>query len=250
MSHYRTVEDVSRDVYEYLLPDHWIRKDMSYWQIVHDSYVNYVINKLKYFRAKNIVEIGCGDGWNCGQAVKANMEVVGFDWSKNGVEHATRMVPEGKFICADIRDEAVLNEYKNNFDAAMFIEVIEHIPPASCENALLNIRELLHEDGILMLTTPSINVPNNNPQHYRHFSAHVLSTVIQNSGFRIEHITGYGDIRLKRKFWKLSRFIDNRFWLVKPIKKKLLGRYAPSVAGTPIAWSEGLIVTARKNYDL
>lgn len=59
---------------EYLLPDHWIRHhDLSSWRVMYDSYVGRVVQLVLDCGAKTVIEVGCGDGWNCGQLTNSGV---------------------------------------------------------------------------------------------------------------------------------------------------------------------------------
>ena len=154
--------------YGHKLPDHWILEQAEitgHFKIMHDAYVNRVVEIISNTGARTVIEVGCGDGWNCNKQVQAGLNVVGIDWSRNGSAYANMLVPGAQFYCGDIRDTEFLERFPEPFDAVVFIEVIEHIPPEDCVNALRNISASLKNGGTLVLTTPSINSPNTNPQH-------------------------------------------------------------------------------------
>ena len=97
--HRLTAED-----YSYVLPDHWIIPEETIWEIMRQAYARRVVELVKGSGARSVLEIGCGDGWNCGQFVEAGLEkIVGVDWSRNGIDHARRMVPKAKFYCGETK---------------------------------------------------------------------------------------------------------------------------------------------------
>ena len=238
------------DDYSYLLPDHWIlprtQKDSTF-TVVHEVYVRRVVELIRQSGARTVLEAGCGDGWNCGKLVEVGLAVVGVDWSHNGIEHARRMVRGARFYCGDVRDAGFRREFSDLFDAAIFVEVLEHIPPNDCIQAIRNIASLVKPGGLLVLTTPSVNTPNTNPQHYRHFDEPTLRELIAEAGeLSIEAIEGYGNVPLAARHWRIRRWFDNRYWTIKPARKWLVDRYAARCAGTPLDVCEGLILTMRK----
>src|SRR4051812_22865136 len=122
--------------YQYRLPDHWILDQQKLWTIMHDCYVNRVVDLVVESGASNVLEIGCGDGFNCGKLAAAGLEVAGVDWSENGIAYAKQLVPEGRFLKGDIRDAVFKRTFPKPFDAVILVEVLEHIPPADCADAL------------------------------------------------------------------------------------------------------------------
>lgn len=76
--HRLTAED-----YSYVLPDHWIIPEETIWEIMRQAYARRVVELIKGSGARSVLEIGCGDGWNCDQFVEAALEkIVGVDWSR------------------------------------------------------------------------------------------------------------------------------------------------------------------------
>lgn len=229
--------------YTYLLPDHWLLNNRNIWSIMHEEYVRRVIDLVAESGAKTVVEIGCGDGWNCGQLVKRGFKTVGADWSKNGIDHAIRMVPDARFHCGDVTDIEFSKKFGRPFDAAILVEVIEHIRPDECAGALATIRDLLRPGGTLVLTTPSTNTPNTNPAHYRHFTEDMLRELIGGiDGLSIKNIEGYGDVKAERRHWRIARFVNNRHYTVHRAHKWLAERHRRHCRNSPMDRNHGFIV--------
>lgn len=241
-----TRPEIPAEAYDYTLPDHWILPPESLFAVMHEAYVARVVEIVKKSGAKSVLEVGCGDGWNCGKLVEAGLDTVGIDWSKNGIEHAKRMVPRARFYQGDARDDEFQREFPEPFDAVIFVEVIEHIPPADCVGALRNIAECLRPGGTLVLTTPSVNKPNTNTGHYRHFTEEILRDLVNKAGFAVKGVEGYGDVPAEDRYYKIARFIDNRYWLIRPARRKLLAGYAKRCARTPTSVCHGFIMTMEK----
>jgi 2-polyprenyl-3-methyl-5-hydroxy-6-metoxy-1,4-benzoquinol methylase len=244
-------DDLSAEDYDdiYLLPDHWIlhaHTPEEAFPRLHRYYINRVVELIKQSGAQRVLEVGCGDGWACGQMVKAGLAVTGIDWSKNAIAYASIRVPQATFICGDVRDPTILPD---KFDAVALIEVIEHIRPDECVGAIRNIVQHLKTGGTFVLTTPSINVPNTNTQHHRHFTADILrDLIVEAGGLTIAGIEGYGDMVLTNAHYRMSRWIDNRYYQIKPIRKQMWQRFndANTAGPTPVERCHGLIVKMTK----
>src|SRR5437588_3152259 len=164
------MRELTAEAYAHRFPDHWIDHELkagSLFDNLHRAYAGRAIEIIKQSGAKTVLEIGCGDGWICGAMVKAGLDVVGVDWSKNAISYASMFVPEARFFCGDIRDQEFLTRFPDKFDALALIEVIEHIPPKDCVSAMANIATPLKSAGTFVLTTPSVNLPNTSTLHYR-----------------------------------------------------------------------------------
>lgn len=243
--------ELTQSEYGFVHADHWIHREPKPFTVMHDWYVSRCVRLLLDHDVKRVVEMGCGDGWNCGKLVEAGFPVVvGVDWSPNGIEHCRRLVPKGEFFCGDLRRPEVMSafyeRFPDPFDACLFVEVLEHIPPADCVTALRNIMAPVRAGGVLVLTTPHENKPNTNPQHYRHFSESTLRALAGDAGLIVESIEGYGNEPAKVKYWRRMRWADNRLWTFKPLVNRLLRAYAAAIANPRPETAEGWVVVARK----
>jgi SAM-dependent methyltransferase len=235
--------------YAYRFPDHWLldeRTDIG--AMMHHAYVQRVIEIVARSGARRVIEVGCGDGWNCGQLAERDLEVVGVDWSRNAIAYAKQLVPRARFHCGDIRDSEFIQRFAEPFDAAILVEVIEHIPPADCVAAVREIRNLIRPGGTFVLTTPSVNFPNDNPQHYRHFTEQVLRDLVAEAeGLEILDIEGYGDVKVEDWHWRLARFVNNRFYTIHPLYHRLTERYRRHCLGSSLDRCHGFIMTMRRS---
>jgi SAM-dependent methyltransferase len=209
--------------------------------------VRRAIDIIKASGAKTVLEVGCGDGWNCGEMSKAGLDVVGTDFIQNAITYASALVPEAKFICGDLTSEEFKSRFPEKFDAVALIEVIEHIPPADCVSAIRNIVTPLKPGGVMVLTTPSENFPNDNIYHYQHFTEQRLRQIMADAGgLTVVSVEGYGDVEAERAHWKRMRLADNRFYSIKPAMRYLNSLYAKiPLTHVPLSRSHGLIVIAR-----
>jgi SAM-dependent methyltransferase len=103
------------------------------------------------------------------------------------------------------------------FDLVSAIEVIEHVESEAEEQFLTELRRVLRKGGLLILTTPSWNLPLTN-HHFRHYSAGRLCELLERTGFDVLDLRGqsipcFGRRRKIRKWmnlfpviWKIWRF--------------------------------------------
>jgi SAM-dependent methyltransferase len=238
----------------YLLPDYWIIPlcdNTGVWWLDHEAYVDRVSEIVRASGARSVLEAGCGDGWNCHKLVQCGLDVVGCDWSRNGIDHAARLVPEARFYCGDLTDPEFQSSFPELFDSVVLIEVIEHIRPDKCALALGNILRFLRPGGTFVLTTPSTNQINDNPQHYRHFDENTIRSLLSAvPAMEVVAVEGYGDEVFCRTYNQIMRLFDNRFYRIKPLKRWLDGIYRRTHASrTSLQRCRGLIVTAVKRVS-
>ena len=107
---------------------------------------------------------------------------------------------------------------KKSFDLVTAIEVIEHVEDGKEEVFLRELKRVLQEEGLLILTTPSWNLRLTH-HHYRHYSIDRLTDLVASIGLSLICVKGqsipcYGFKRKLRKrmnlfpviwkFWKFS----------------------------------------------
>ena len=59
------------------------------------------------------------------------------------------------------------------FDIAIAMEVVEHIPPEQTRSIITAIHSILGDEGTFIISVPTKNLPVNR-KHYRHFTVHDL----------------------------------------------------------------------------
>lgn len=169
-------------------------------KIIKDNNFTYrhlisVINKFLHKDKKDILDIGCGAGSISFYLASKGYNVTGIDISQNAIsscrDSAKKMkLKNTKFIQGIFPDEININR---KFDAVIFTEVIEHLENDA--SALSKINELLIPNGILILSTPSINAPlhklgltkkfDKEVGHLRRYSMPQLKTLLKKNNFKI-----------------------------------------------------------------
>ena len=242
-----TVAQKATEAQGYDLPYHWLRERRTIWRDVHDVYVREAVERVRATGASRVIEIGCGDGWNCAQLLEVGVEhVVGADWSEKGIAHATNLVPDAEFFCGDTTDSSFAASFPDPFDAVLLVEVIEHIPPEHTVLALQNMRSLVRGGGHLVLTTPSTNWPNTNSLHYRHFTPGLLRELFAEAGgWECVSIEGYGDLRAIDRAQRCLRLVDNRLFVVKPLQRRILDWCKGRGVGVDVEHCLGLVASFR-----
>lgn len=107
----------------------------------------------------SILDFGCGDG-RFAKLLNHYGQISGVDISEKAISKARRNVPEGEFHVADLSSDKIVEQLGGQFDVIVSTEVIEHV--FDQQHFLENIRHLLSNRGIFILTTP-------NGKCYRHY---------------------------------------------------------------------------------
>jgi SAM-dependent methyltransferase len=197
------------------------------WVMPYLGRMNIVVQTLKSLEFNTFLDVGCGDG--------KLLEVLSGtfpDKSFMGIDYSEKSIMLAKALCAadnvewsveDILQDRTGQDrtgqdrtgqdrtgQDRTFDVISLIEVIEHIPPADMPIFLLEVKKRLSDDGIVLCTVPSVNMPLSK-KHYQHFTIEKLRDYFHQADFhvrRVEMIDGNPLLlRLAR------RLIVNRFWM-------------------------------------
>jgi len=101
-----------------------------------------------------VLELGCGGGGPATRALAAHHRVVGVDISERQLERARRLVPQARFVQADVTQlelEAV------SFDAVVSLFLFGHMPRAKQRPLLERIFDWLVPGGWFLATLGTAN---------------------------------------------------------------------------------------------
>lgn len=74
-----------------------------------------------------VLDVGCGNGFTCGEFLKRGCHVVGLDLSEQGIAVARQTYPEGRFELLAADGYVLQNLNEPHFDLVISTEVIEHL---------------------------------------------------------------------------------------------------------------------------
>lgn len=74
-----------------------------------------------------ILDVGCGNGFTCGEFLKLGCRVVGIDLSGQGITLARKTHPQGRFELLPADDRILERLEEEPFDVVVSTEVIEHL---------------------------------------------------------------------------------------------------------------------------
>ncbi len=105
----------------------------------------------KYLKSEGkALDFGCGNGRLLDFLKDTNLDYVGVDTSKKLIEIARKKYLDKSFV--EIEDEKKLPFEDNEFDIVFAIAVFHHFTPRMADNALFEMKRVLKDDGILILT--------------------------------------------------------------------------------------------------
>jgi 2-polyprenyl-3-methyl-5-hydroxy-6-metoxy-1,4-benzoquinol methylase len=223
MSWLRRGNDFQREQYDAIAPGYY---DLVYqrgrgvqWFWHHHRFG--VVTEGLPESARRLIDLGCGPGTFLGNLEKPFARALGIDIAAPQIAYAQSRYqrPGLEFRVGDVTglDRA------ERFDAAVSIEVVEHLRPEDAHGFLSAIFDLLEPGGTLVLTTPN----------YRSFWP-VLEWLVSRKGpvdYLEQHINRYDRKRLRREA-EQAGFVDVRcqtFFVVAPFLAAVSGALADLV---------------------
>ena len=99
-----------------------------------------------------VLDVGCGNGFTCGEFLKQGCQVVGIDLSQQGIAIARKAYPQGRFEVLPADDQLLARLGAAPFDLVISTEVVEHLySPRDYAHGCL---QALKPGGRFICTTP------------------------------------------------------------------------------------------------
>ncbi len=239
---------------QYGLPYHYrdlLNEEYKFlYSIEYLSYLRVVRDLLKPFKGRFLLDAGCGDGRFCYELRNDNIKLVGVDYSERAIVYARAFNPNAQFFVGDLKEINI--PYK--FDYITLIETLEHIIPKQIPLLLHSLSNLLKDNGKLIITVPSVNLPLVE-KHYQHFSEENLKEVLE-CDFEVVKIFGYSSQNFRKRIFSKLRmlgflmypFRNNRYMMrfVGVYYRFLADYYERHLALGEPGNSNGIIAVCRK----
>jgi SAM-dependent methyltransferase len=203
---------------KYNLPYHWFprRRLLRFEREEKERIVFDLINRHHQKPVGRYLDVGCGDGrwtYEISTFLETGADTYGIDFSEQAIGFARLINPHLHFSVQAGENIDFPDQY---FDLVSTIEVIEHVEDGKEEAFLAELRRVMADDGLLILTTPSWNlkVP---PHHFRHYTVERLQELLQEAGFECLECRGQslpwygfkrtlrGELRDTPLLWKLFK---------------------------------------------
>ncbi|MGE4159700.1 MAG: class I SAM-dependent methyltransferase [Planctomycetota bacterium] len=132
---------------------------------------------------KTHLDVGCGNGLliSCiHQACNGAGHHTGIDVSPKVIERNQKALPQHRFMVKDISHDAL----DGSFDLVTCLEVLEHLPVESAEQAVSTLAASCSEGGHLLITVPTgkIHATERAFGHIRHFNLEDLKGLFLRHG--------------------------------------------------------------------
>ncbi len=164
--------------------------EQSHWWYVARRKIifDWVLRTLAEYSSPQILDIGCGTGFNLDQLrVKGYNHVVGLDFSTEALSfcHSRQLV---NLICSDGTRPPI--RY-GTFDVIMALDLIEHLEDDV--QTLKELARLLKPKGALLIFTPAFQflwgLQDEVSHHYRRYTAPELQYKLAQTGLKIHKLT-------------------------------------------------------------
>lgn len=150
------------------------------------------------WQGKKVLDIGCGSGFLCKQAVAGGASVaVGIDMLP---PKGLKSIDSWNFLSSDLelsqwKDDAIALS-PEGFDLILAFDIIEHV--RSPWNLLHTCSDLLSDSGSILITTPNANSwerfmrpktwsGSQDPQHKTLFNSYSLKFLLERLGYKLEY---------------------------------------------------------------
>ena len=217
------------------------------------SYLRFVIDKIKEYDFKSLLDIGCGDGKflnEISSLYPTGKQFVGVDYSKQAIDLARIMTQDANisYVCANIAKTKVS---ENGFDIITLVETLEHIPTDDVSQFLKGINENLHEDGHLVITVPSKNEDVRlSSKHHQHFDISSLRDILSPFFSICEHHFINRQSMIEKKI--LQRLFYNNYFIInhKKFVRDLYDYYIKHFFSADEHNAKRIVVVCRKNKKI
>ncbi|MEX2274159.1 MAG: methyltransferase domain-containing protein [Actinomycetota bacterium] len=228
----------------YQLPTQFIWREEDWARIDFDSYMSMVRSMLPSPPA-TILDVGCGPGMGAARLIDSGFEVHGIDYSERAIGFAHTLVPLGRFVVGDIRRLGDVAGLEEHYDAAICVEVLEHVPPEFRSDVLRGIAGRLLPGGRVVLSTPTDRM-HTNRWDYPRATEQQLRDALVAAGFEIERVAYQHamSMLMDPRFWRLisNRYVD-LVGLRRVIRRLVLRR--PASVGAESDAGRLIVVAAR-----
>jgi len=144
-----------------------------------------LLKKIKY--RNNVLDIGCGTGYNLLYFKPLFKNVIGMDISKNALLLSSKRRIKNLFL-GDAKRISISN---NSVDVVLSLDLIEHIKD---DNIVISeIHRILRKNGTLILSVPAFNFlwskHDDLLHHKRRYNKSQIHCLLTKNGFKVEKIS-------------------------------------------------------------
>lgn len=161
---------------------------------------------------KNVLEVGCGEGWGSNLIAGFAKKVTAIDIDNQAISYAKKKFNRNNLFFRKLNIYN-LKKINHKFDIVVSFQVIEHLK--DIDSYLSNIKEKLTKNGILIISTPNKSSNHvKSPYHFNEYTKKEIIKILQKY-FNVHSVYGlYADkkifpiINTRKKYNKLLLKID------------------------------------------
>lgn len=133
----------------------WDQTRLVFWPELESLILNTIDETIKSNDGRNIklLDIGCGNGRLLRIVKDKNITYSGFDPSEELIKIARKTWPSNTFNLGQLKENPSTTFTDAEFDLAISIAVIHHIPKELVRDWLLEIARIVKPDGSVILTS-------------------------------------------------------------------------------------------------
>lgn len=141
-------------------------------------------------KGRSVLDIGCGSGYGAHMLSKKSAYVIGIDLWKEGIRYCHQK--HGRKSSFLVTSGLNLPFKDNSFDFVTSFQVIEHIDPSSTLKYLTEIKRVLKNGGVVMISTPNKRLrlllfqKPWNPDHKKEYDAKHLEKILEKVFEKVE----------------------------------------------------------------
>lgn len=168
-----------------------IAEEQHWWYKGRKDIIEKILKKV--IRSRNmsssltILDIGCGTGGNY-PSLSKHGKVTGVETDIYAIDIAKKKYPDLKIIQGSLPNISVLDaDGAKKYDCITLLDVLEHITME--KEALLDIRNLLDDNGMLLITVPAFMFLWSKSDivafHKRRYTKKLLKRSLEDTGYNI-----------------------------------------------------------------
>ncbi len=115
----------------------------DWYFLIYEKKIKFIFDILSNFRASKILDAGCGEG-----VLVEELKMKGYNIEGIDLNYESEFVKRGNIISLPYDD--------NSFDLVLLLDVLEHLPYDQQYKALSEIKRVLKNNGILIMSFPNI----------------------------------------------------------------------------------------------
>ncbi len=109
----------------------------------------------QFVEGKDVLDIACGEGYGANLIAQSAKSVIGVDISKEAIDFAKKHYPRSNLSFLQGSIEKIPIDGVKKFDVVASFETIEHVDAPVQECFLKEVKRLLKDDGVLVISTPN-----------------------------------------------------------------------------------------------